>query len=86
MTTIGGLTLALDILIIILMIALTVTKTREHFIRRAFGSISAPCLAFAKLCVPSLEHCTVCARLRWSEEVHPAWLRHLRLLHCQACG
>ena len=32
-TTIGGLTLALDILIIILMIALTVTKTREHFIR-----------------------------------------------------
>ena len=33
-TTIGGLTLALDILIIILMIVLTVTKTREHFIRR----------------------------------------------------
>ena len=48
--TIGGLTLALDILIIILMIALTVTKTREHFIRWVallFSSSPQLCLGSA---------------------------------------
>ena len=60
MTTIGGLTLALDILIIILMIALTVTKTREHFIRRAAVRPLIPALALQDAAA-SRARCAVCA-------------------------
>ena len=83
MTTIGGLTLALDILIIILMIALTVTKTREHFIRRAAVRPLVPARAPSNA-TSSRARYPVCTAAHGGRQRILLWPRHLHLLYSQA--